>query len=88
MDKRQWAYETMACFMKEEHKMPGVEDAFAEGSYCARCYREIWEAYGRLRDRLGVEDEDADVEIIIRAFEDVQQELCYRMYDYGAIFGG
>ena len=85
--KMEWAYESMACFVKEWYRMPGVEDAFQEGSDCATYYHEIWEAYERLRKRLGVQDEDADVEIIIRAFEDIQQELCYRMYHYGAKFG-
>jgi len=85
--KAEWAYESMACFVQDWYRMPGVEDAFAQGSYCAECYRDIWEAYGRLRDRLGVKDEDKDVEIIISAFENVQQDLCCRMYRYGAKFG-
>ena len=72
-----------------ERRLPyaGVENAFAEGSYCASCYHEISEAYERLRDRLGVVDEDEDVEIIIGAFENIQQELCCRMYSYGVQFG-
>lgn len=86
-DRALWAYQSMACFVKEEYRMPGVEDAFTLGSYCEERYREIWEAYGRIRERLGVEDEDEDMEQVIRAFEDVQQELCLRMYRYGAAFG-
>lgn len=85
--KAEWAYESMACFPKEWYRMPGVGNAFAEGSYCASCYHEIWEAYERLRERLGVKDEDKDVEAIIRAYEDVQRELCCLMYHYGAKFG-
>lgn len=45
------------------------------------------DAYDRLRDRLGVLDEDSDLECIIHAFEDIQKELCLRMYCYGARFG-
>ena len=86
-NKMEWAYQSMACYMIEKYRMPGVDDAFAEGSECAELYREIWEAYGRLRDRLDVQDEDKDVETIINAFEEVQRELCYRMYHYGAVFG-
>lgn len=85
--KAEWAYESMACCVKDWYRMPGVEDAFQIGSYCESCYQDIWEAYERLRERLGVVDEDKDVEIIIRAYEDVQQELCLRMYHYGAKFG-
>lgn len=85
--KVEWAYATMACFLKEEYKMPGVEDAFTMGSYCESRYRDIWDAYARIREKLGVKDEDEDMELIIGAFEDVQRELCFRMYHYGAKFG-
>ena len=86
-NKARWAYETMACFVIEGYRMPGVEDAFAEGSYCASRYQEVLDAYERLRERLGAVDEDEDVEKIIGAYEDIQQELCCRMYHYGAQFG-
>ena len=38
--------------------VPGVENAFAEGTPCERLYAEATEAYERLRERLGVVDED------------------------------
>ena len=44
-------------------------------------------AYARLRERLGVVDEDEDVEEIIGALMDIQCKLCYEMYRYGARFG-
>lgn len=87
MNKAEWAYESMACFVKEWYRMPGVEDAFSEGEYCMIRYHEAMDAYARLRERLGVVDEDEDVEIMISAFEDIQQKLCLRMYHYGARFG-
>ena len=77
----------MACFTKEWYRMPNVENAFAEGEYCAIRYHEAMDAYARLRERLGGVDEDEDVEIMISAFEDIQRELCLRMYHYGAQFG-
>ena len=86
-NKMLWAYETMACHVVEEYRMSGVEDAFAEGSYCMSRYHVAMDAYDRLRDRLGVVDEDEDVEIILNALEEIQRELCYRMYRYGAMFG-
>ena len=86
-DKAVWAYETMACFAAEEYRMPGVENAFAAGTFCERRYNDAMDAYERLRNRLGVADEDRDVECIIQAFEDIQQELCLRSYRYGAQFG-
>lgn len=86
-NKMEWAYETMACHVVKEYRMPGVEDAFEDGCYCMERYKDAMDAYERLRERLGVTDEDMDVECIINAFEDIQQELCYRMYRYGAMFG-
>ena len=85
--KAEWVYMTMVGHIEEAYRLPGVEDAFAEGSYCMERYCTAMDAYERLRNRMGVVDEDNDVEIIIRAFEDIQQELCYRMYRYGVVFG-
>ena len=85
--KMHWAYETMACHVIKEYRMPGVEDAFADGAFCMERYNEAMDAYERICERLGVVDEDADVEIMRNAFDDIQRELCYRMYRYGARFG-
>ncbi len=66
--------------------IPGVKDAFAEGMPCEQWYSEMLEAYARLRERLGVEDEDCDVEIMIQSFLSIQKELCIQMYRYGCCF--
>ena len=86
-DYMEWAYETMACGLIEGHRMPGVEYEFLPGRYALEQYGEVYDAYERLRDRLGVVDCDDDVEIIINAFFAMQRDLCYRMYRYGAQFG-
>ena len=44
------------------------------------------EAYQRLCERLGVQDEDDDVEIIINSLLNIQRETAYHMYYYGAKF--
>ena len=85
-NKMEWAYESMACFVEQKHRMPGVEDAFAKGSDCEARYQQIWDTYERLRDRLGAE-EIADLDRMINTFDELQRELCYRMYRYGAQFG-
>ena len=66
--------------------VPGVENAFAPGSQCEQDYAEILEAYGRLCKRLGQQEEDPDVEIIINHFFAIQKSLCLKMYAYGAKF--
>lgn len=65
----------------------GVENAFADGRPCMQRYGNMLDAYERLCERLGVNEEDEDVEIIINALLDNQQELCYLMYRHGAEFG-
>ena len=62
-----------------------VPNAFKEGSVCERSYQEMLDAYARLRDRLGVVDEDSDVEIIIDSLLTIQRELCLKMFDLAGI---
>lgn len=66
--------------------VPGVENAFAQGAFCMERYGDMLKAYERLRDRLGVEDEDDDVEVIINALMDIERELSMKMYEYGGKF--
>lgn len=58
----------------------GVPNAFEQGSDCENLYGQMLEAYARLRDRLGVTDEDADVEIIIDSLLRIQRALCIEMF--------
>lgn len=59
----------------------GVPNAFEPGGYCETRYRQVLEAYERLRDRLGVTDEDPDVEIIIDSLLEIQRKLCLEIFD-------
>ena len=75
-----------------QHTLPIKNDyrpeyAFEEGQSCLEKYKEMRDVYDRLCDRLGVTDEDEDVEKIIQSLMDIQEELCCRMYRYGAEFG-
>ena len=62
-----------------------VPNAFEPGSYCETRYRQVLEAYERLRGRLGVADEDPDVEIIIDSLLEIQRKLCVEMFDLAGI---
>ncbi len=77
-------YDTMQGFLESDYAVGGVEDAFKEGSICARAYEEMRGAYERLCDRLGAKNEDPDLDIIINKLEEIQKELCRRMFLYGA----
>lgn len=67
-----------------EKPVEGVENAFYDGSVCEAAYEQMLEAYERLRQRLQVKNEDADVECIINALQTITKELCLRMFEYGA----
>lgn len=88
MKKELWelVYETLTCHVLEPWRIPGVIDAFADDAYCMQRYRVMRDAYDRLCDRLGVIDEDEDVECIIQCYMDIQQELCRLMFQYGQQF--
>jgi len=61
----------------------GVNSLYYPGSDCDRAWEEITQAYEHLRERLGVEDEDKDVEDIISAFLSIQYEFATKMFEYG-----
>ena len=79
-------YDTLTGELCEEYCVPGVENLFEEGSECMACYGRILEAYGRLCSRLGVKDEDADVEIIVNAFMELERKISFQMFRYGMKF--
>lgn len=84
---KEQVYLTLTGTLLPTYGVPGVEDAFADGSFCMECYRKAMDAYASLRSRLGVEDEDQDVETIINNFMDIQWYIGLKMYMYGAEFG-
>ena len=85
METELWGqvYASMADHVSEKYRMPGIENAFAENAFCIQKYRQMRDAYDRLCERLGVEDEDTDVECIIQCYMEIQRELCKRMFFYG-----
>ena len=66
-----------------EYAVPGVENAFAPGSFCDRKYAAMREAYERLCHRLGAGDEDPDLEIIVDSLMDIQHFLTKTMFHLG-----
>ena len=80
-------YETLCGLLMPEYRIPGVENAFASGEACEQNYAQMLEAYERLCDRLGVVDEDDDVEVIINALLKNERILCRKMFEYGFQYG-
>ena len=79
-------YETLTGNRIEEYCIPGVENAFADGSYCMNLYSEMLDAYARVLERLGIVDEDDDIEIIINNLLSISKYLSCKMFDYGCLF--
>ena len=67
--------------------MEGIENLYESGSECEGLYARMLEAYQRLCIRLGGEDEDADVEIIISSLRAIERVISFIMYEYGSRFG-
>ena len=83
MDFVELVYESLIGELVEPIKY--VPNAFEPGSYCSARYQEMLDAYERLRGRLGVADEDADVEIIINSLLSIQRRLCLEMFELASI---
>ncbi len=67
--------------------VPGVENLFSDGSVCDTCYNKMLDACDRICSRLGVPNEDADLEIVRNCLQTITDTLCLQMYEYGKKFG-
>ena len=76
-------YYTLAGELQEKARIPGVENLFRSGSPCANAYADMLDAYERLCDRLGVVDEDEDIEIIVSSLRYIEKEMAMKMFEYG-----
>ena len=83
MDDIDRVYYTVMGEVEEDHAVPGVGNAFSPGSECDRAYQEAYDAYARLRQRLGVTEEDGDVEVIFDSMMTICREVGRRMYRLG-----
>ena len=79
-------YYTLIGTMQEQFRVPGVENLFAEGGECMNCYSDMHAAYERLCERLGVIDEDEDVEDIINSLMRIERIVSMKMFEYGMKF--
>ena len=80
-------YETLSGLRLPEAEVPGIENAYADGSLCQRNYSQMLDAYQRLCVRLHTREEDPDVEIIINNMLTIEKELAIKMFYYGLEYG-
>lgn len=59
-----------------------IEDEFVERKKCCLLYEGVYQAGQNLCERLG-EDENSDVETILREMERITRLLSLKMYEYG-----
>ena len=83
MDIGEQVYETLLNIVSEEHLLPWVEPVFVPGNPCYEAYTQMHIAYARLRQRLGVTDEDPDVETIISCLLDYSKYVGLKMFECG-----
>ena len=79
-------YESMACDVCEEFMFPGVDNAFTPDSLCMNYYEKALNAKNRILNKLKTDD-DPDLALIFYYLDRIQEEVCFRMYHYGAQFG-
>lgn len=79
-------YDTLCGNLEGTYAVPGVEVAFAPESQCLQLYEQLGEVRDRLRVRMGLPEEDGDVERIIQILESVQRILSLKMFYYGQRF--
>ena len=76
-------YESATAVLIQELRLPWVENEMQEGKAFYDNYGAMLDAYERLRERLGVEDADKDVEIMINALLNNEELLSKKMFYYG-----
>lgn len=60
-----------------------VENLFAEGSPCSQLYEEVYNAKVSLMERLGMTDEDEQIELIIDNLLEIGRIQTYAMFHWG-----
>ena len=65
-----------------------VTNSFAPGTKYAQACEEVYNARESLCFRFGMDEEDADLERIMNALMDLEEELSRRMFFYGMKYAG
>ena len=79
-------YETLLNAMEAECGISWVEPIFVSGNPCFEAYCDMHRAYARLRERLGVGDEDLDAEVMIDKLLEHRKLLAMEMFRYGRLY--
>lgn len=83
MKLEEQVYYSLTGNLMPENSLDWVENVCVPGQPCYEKYRKMLQAYERLCQRLGVCNEDRDVEIIINALLGRGRILAQKMFEYG-----
>lgn len=83
MNMDEYIYESLQGTLLHPH--PAVDNLFEAGMPCEKWYADMLDAYPRICARLGDDEEDEDVEIIITALQRIQKEIAFQMFRYRTI---
>ena len=81
-----WVYLPVTGQLVEDARLPGVENAYAPGSLCSKCYDELYELLETRFDPDNDED-DRVLTDILNDMSTIQKELAFRMFRLGMRFG-
>lgn len=70
----------------EESRVPSVIDQYGPQGKCHGLYNQMRDAYERVCARLGVDEEDSDLDQIVDLMEDISKEVAFEMFRCGAMF--
>ena len=62
-----------------------VRHEFRPGSKASRIWQRAGEARERIARRLGTDDEDPDLLAMVESYEELQEYMCRRCYEYGRL---
>ena len=79
-------YETAIGMCADGEGAAGIDNLFDDGTICDFLYSEVYDASRRINQRLG-QQEDPDVERIIRNLWKINKIVSCKMYEYGVEHG-
>ena len=75
-------------YILEEYRVPLshiVRHEFRPGSKASRIWQRAGDARERIARRLGTDDEDPDLLAMVESYEELQEYMCRRCYEYGKL---
>ena len=79
----EFLYGTVTGTLRSEYMLPGIRNEYAPGGACFEAMADIFSARDRIKERLGVEDVDDDLELMLDSFAHIENVLCEKMFFYG-----